>query len=155
MISAGKVDVFDIYEDNLVKAVLDIKPANKGHMVLFPKEHFQIMGLMHDELVMHMFKIANMLSRAVFDAMKAQGTNVYVANGQAAGQLVQHVLVHIIPRFKDDKITIPWQAKEFSEEEMKNITKEIKSKIFIKKEETVKKEVKIEEIKEERRRRLP
>ena len=71
LIIDGKIDAYDIYEDSMVKAVLDIKPANKGHVVLFPKEHYQIMSLMPDKLVEHIFKIANMLSRAVFDGVKA------------------------------------------------------------------------------------
>ncbi|MBS3108755.1 HIT family protein [Candidatus Woesearchaeota archaeon] len=153
LIIDGKIDAYDIYEDSMVKAVLDIKPANKGHVVLFPKEHYQIMSLMPDKLVEHIFKIANMLSRAVFDGVKANGTNIYVANGNVAGQISNHVLVHVIPRFNDDHIVIPWKSKEFSEEEMKNITKEIKSKIV--KKEDVKKEVKIEAIAEREKRRIP
>lgn len=145
MVSEGKIESFDVYEDNLVKAVLDINPASKGHILLFPKDHYPISSMMSDELTSHIFRIANMLSKAAYEAMNAQGTNIYVANGQAAGQNLQHVLIHIIPRYKDDGLAIPWQGKKVENEYLKKIAAEIKSKILIKKKEE-KKEIKIEKV---------
>ena len=57
------------------------------------------------------------------------GTNIYVANGAAAGQAVGHVLVHIIPRFEGDKVVIPWAGKEIKEKEMKKIASDIRKKV--------------------------
>ena len=154
-ISHGQIKSFDVYEDDFVKAVLDVNPANNGHVLLFPKEHYSLMAMMDDKMVMHLFKTANMLSKAVFEGMKAQGTNIYVANGKAAGQVLQHVIVHIIPRFDNDNITLKWEGKKLNEDEMNNAAKEIRSKIAIRKEVAEeKKEVKIVNVPDGRR-RLP
>ena len=154
-ISHGQIKSFDVYEDDFVKAVLDVNPANNGHVLLFPKEHYSLMAMMDDKMVMHLFKTANMLSKAVFEGMKAQGTNIYVANGKAAGQVLQHVIVHIIPRFDNDNITLKWDGKKLNEDEMNNAAKEIRSKIAIRKEVAEeKKEVKIVNVPDGRR-RLP
>ena len=145
MVSEGKIESFEVYEDSIVKAVLDINPASKGHIILFPKDHHVISSMMSDELTSHIFRIANILSKAAYEAMNAQGTNIYVANGKAAGQTSQHVLVHIIPRYKDDGLTIPWQGKKFENEYLKKIAFEIKGKIVAGKKEE-KKESKIEKV---------
>ncbi len=142
LIASGDAESFTVYEDNLVKAVLDIKPASKGHVVLFPKEHYALTTFMSDELTGHMFKTANMLSKTIFGVVKAQGTNIYVANGFAAGQMVSHVMIHIIPRFENDKLVIPWKGKEIKNDELKIMADEIKSKIIIKKDLPKKEEVK-------------
>ncbi len=129
-IAEGKIETFVVYEDSLVKAVLDIKPANKGHVILFPKEHVPLMGMMNEKLISHIFNIANILGKAVFEAVKANGTNIYMANGKAAGQFVDHFLIHIIPRFEKDKVAFSWQGEKVNENEMKEIAKNIKGKIL-------------------------
>ena len=126
LISEGKIESFDVYEDSLVKAVLEIKPANKGHVILFPKEHFQIMSMMPDELISHILGIANMLSKAVFEGVKAQGTNIYIANGQAAGQFVQHFAVNIIPRFKDDSVGLKWSHTKYGDREIDEVADKLR-----------------------------
>ena len=128
-IAEGKIESISVYEDNLVKAVLDIKPANKGHIIVFPKEHISLMSMMNDKLTAHIFNVANMLGKAVFEAVKAKGTNVYIANGKAAGQFVDHFLVHIIPRFEKDKVAFSWPGEKVNENEMKEIASNIKSRV--------------------------
>ena len=125
-IAEGKIESISVYEDNLVKAVMDIKPANKGHIILFPKEHVPLMSMMNDKLTAHIFNVANVLGKAVFEAVKAKGTNIYIANGKAAGQFVDHFLIHIIPRFEKDKVAFSWPGEKVNENEMKEIANNIK-----------------------------
>jgi len=150
-ITEGKVPAKKIYEDDYLIATLDINPGNKGHVILFPKVHYEILSLMKD--VGHLFNVANMISSAVFEVTGAEGTNIYVANGLAAGQKMPHVVVHIIPRFKDDKVNFAWDKAEVSEEEMKELAKKLSSKFksikSVEKEETV--ETIVESSKELRR----
>ena len=150
----GKILAKKVYEDTYVMAVLDINPANKGHVILFPKYHFEILSLIKD--VGHLFNIANKISSAVFEVTKAEGTNIFVANGVVAGQRVNHVLVHIIPRFNNDKVNFTWDKINVNEEEINNIAKKIsealRNKLEIKKEEL---ENKIEEKSFKYQRRIP
>ena len=126
-IAEGKIASKVVYEDPYVMAVLDINPANKGHVLLFPKVHYEILSLMGD--VSHLFNVANKISSVVFEVMNAEGTNIFVANGLAAGQKAPHIAVHIIPRFKDDKVQFAWESKGIKEEEMSKLAKKIRAKL--------------------------
>ena len=126
-IADGKVSSKKVYEDDYLIAVLDINPANKGHVLLFPKVHYEILSLMDD--VSHLFNVANRISSVVFDVTNAEGTNILVANGLAAGQKAPHISVHIIPRFKNDKVQFAWEGKEVKEEEMTKLAKKISAKL--------------------------
>ena len=96
-IIAGKVQSRKVYEDDKVIALLDINPANPGHILLLTKEHYSIMPQIPDDEIAHVFMAAKSLSNAMLKSIDAQGTNIIVANGIAAGQRAQHFMAHIIP----------------------------------------------------------
>ena len=125
----GEIPVKKIYDDDTLLGILDINPANNGHTLLFPKEHHRVLSTVPQALVAHLFTVANSLSTAVFDAMQAQGTNILVANGPAAGQTAPHVLVNIIPRYAKDPVSIAWKGHKEEESQMESIAEKIKTKI--------------------------
>ena len=116
-IITGKVQSRKVYEDDKVMAILDINPANPGHILLVTKEHYSIMPQIPDEEVSHIFKAAKSLSNSMLRSVDAQGTNIIVANGIAAGQRAQHFMVHIIPRKENDGVgfILPQNTMEHSE----------------------------------------
>ena len=59
---------------------------------------------MKDQQLGHLFVVAKKLSQVLLKALRAEGTNVFIANGQIAGQRAQHVILHLIPRKEGDKI---------------------------------------------------
>lgn len=103
-IIAGKVASKKIYEDEKVLAVLDINPANPGHILLLPKEHYAILPQLPDEDIAHVSQIAKQLSKAVIKALKVEGTSIFAANGVAAGQRASHFMLHVIPRAEEDGV---------------------------------------------------
>ncbi len=103
-IAAGRVASRKIYEDDKVVAVLDINPANPGHVLIVPKEHYVIMPQIPEDVLEHIGMIAKGISHAQLKAFKAQGTNIFVANGVAAGQRAQHFMMHVIPRMERDDV---------------------------------------------------
>lgn len=105
-IISGKVASKKIYEDDKVLAILDINPANPGHIVLLTKEHYQIMPQIPDDEIAYLFMVAKAISHACLKALKAQGTNIFIANGMVAGQKASHFMLHIIPRMEVDNIKI-------------------------------------------------
>jgi len=156
MIAAGKIPAKTVYEDSFVKAVLDINPANKGHVIVFPKQHYPFLSMIPENEIARIFQVANKLSQVVFEATKAQGTNIFVANGQAAGQNAPHVLVHVIPRFDNDKVGLIWQPKKIDEKDMEEIATKIKEKkITIGQEKPVIEEVKVEKEEIDEFQRIP
>lgn len=137
-IASGNIKAHVVFEDNVFIAVLDINPANKGHVILFPKEHRYALFDMTDNEIAEMFKLANKLNNAAHDAVNSDGTNVLVAVGEAAGQRIGHLIVHIIPRFKNDGLDFSWDLKKISEAELEKIAELLKSKLKVEKKEEVK-----------------
>ena len=127
LMGQGKIPVKTVYEDGEVKAILDINPANKGHILLFPKDHAGVLAQVPDNIIKKMFSVANKLATAMFEATKAAGTNILVANGPVAGQTAPHVIVNIIPRFEGDKIAIGWQPTKADDAELESLAEKIKN----------------------------
>ena len=122
-IISGKVQSRKVYEDDLVIAILDVNPANPGHILIMPKEHYSIMPPMPDDEISHIFIVAKALSNASLRALEAQGSNIIVANGVAAGQKAQHFMIHLIPRMENDNIGFEIPQKSIPEEELQSISK--------------------------------
>ena len=116
-IISGKVQSRKVYEDEKVIALLDINPANPGHILLLTKEHYSIMPQIPDDEISHVFMAAKSLSNSMLRSIDAQGTNIIVANGIAAGQRAQHFMAHIIPRKENDGVNfvLPQKAMEQNE----------------------------------------
>ncbi len=128
-IVSGKVQAKKIYEDDKCLAVLDINPANPGHILLLPKEHYAIMPQIPDEEIEHIFIVAKALSNAALKSLEATGTNIIVANGPAAGQKAQHFMAHIIPRKENDDLSFNLPQNTIAEKELDSIMKKVSAKL--------------------------
>lgn len=117
-IVSGRVQAKRIYEDDKVLAVLDINPANPGHVLLLPKEHYTVMPQLPEDEIAHIFMVAKALSNSILRSLEAKGTNIIVANGPAAGQQAQHFMVHIIPRKDGDNLQFVLPQNKISEAEL-------------------------------------
>jgi len=129
-IISGKVNSRKIYEDDKVCAILDINPGNPGHILLLPKEHYSIMPQIPEPDVGYIFMVAKALSNTCLRALKCHGTNIFVANGVAAGQKAPHFMIHIIPRKDGDGLTsfsIP--EKKLSEIEFDALYEKLKKAV--------------------------
>ena len=120
-IVAGKVQARKVYEDDRVIAILDINPANPGHMLLLTKEHYSIMPQIPDDEVAYVFMVAKALSNSMLRSIDAQGTNIIVANGIAAGQRAQHFMTHIIPRKDNDGVNFVLPQKTMEDKEIESV----------------------------------
>ena len=125
----GVVNSRKIYEDDKVVAILDINPANPGHTLLLPKEHYTILPQIPEDLIAHLFIVAKAISKALLKALKATGTNIFIANGAAAGQRAPHFMIHIIPRTEGDSIKVfelpESRVKEEELEKLRSVVSQI------------------------------
>jgi len=137
-IIAGKVQSRKVYEDEHVLAILDVNPANPGHILIMPREHYSIMPQIPSDEVGHIFLVTKALSNASLRALEVQGSNIVVANGVAAGQRAQHFMVHLIPRKDNDDINFQIPQKTLSEEELQKIKYALSESLGTKTEETEK-----------------
>lgn len=110
----GKIPSKKIYEDADCVAILDIRPANPGHVLVMPREHYAVMPQIPAGILQHCFIVAKALSKTMLQALNAQGTNIFVANGPAAGQKANHFLIHLIPRKTEDGINLGWHEQELA-----------------------------------------
>jgi len=127
-IISGELPSLKVYEDDYIFSFLDINPINPGHTLVIPKNHHHDMISTPDDLVSKLWLAAKKISIAVKTVTNADGINFGVNNGEAAGQDVLHIHIHIIPRFKHDDFT-NWPTKKFNQTEAKNIAEQIKNKL--------------------------
>lgn len=92
-----------VYKDNRIIAILDIRPVNEGHTLVIPKKHYENIYEIPDEEVAYLFTIAKRVANAVKKATNADGISIFQNNGRAAGQVIFHVHVHIIPRHEGQR----------------------------------------------------
>lgn len=117
-----------VYEDEHVLAFLDINPVNPGHTLLLPKNHSRNILEINEKDLAHIMAVLPKVARAVKEGVKADGINIHINNEGAAGQVILHTHIHIIPRFSDDGIRM-WHGKSYEEGEMEQVSKNIISNI--------------------------
>lgn len=119
---------FVIYQDKFAIALLAPQPAAEGHIIVATRNHAPILESVPDEVLSHLFIIANRISTSVFELLKARGTNITVNNGIPAGQEIPHFHINIIPRRENDPLDFKWQPLQMTHEEMEQIAAKVKDK---------------------------
>jgi histidine triad (HIT) family protein len=125
-IVAGEIPVTRIYEDDVVLAFLDIGPVSDGHTLLISKQHFQRVHDCPAEVLGQVCSRLGKVAKAVAGAMAAEGYNLLCNNGRAAGQLVEHLHFHIIPRNSGDGVFDQWPSYKYAEGRMKTVAEKIR-----------------------------
>ena len=98
----GEIPTKKTYEDNNFIAFLDIKPKADGHTIIISKNHFRNLLDMPTTLGNEMLEAIKKVSLDLIKQKKGTGFNLIVNNESAAGQVIFHTHIHIIPRKKDD-----------------------------------------------------
>ncbi len=114
----GQIPAAKVLETYHAVAFLDIHPVNPGHTLILPKAHHPHLADLPDELSAHLASLLPRLCRAVRAATGADGLNLIVNNGESAGQTIDHLHWHIIPRFRDDTVDWPWPHGEYVGDEL-------------------------------------
>lgn len=102
---AGEASI--CYEDGDAVAFMDIQPVNAGHVLVVSRRHYEKFEDVPKELALHLFSVAMSLVPAVKKVANAEGMNIVVNSGSAAGQDEPHYHVHVIPRCTGDGFDIP------------------------------------------------
>ena len=110
-----------IYEDEDFNVILDAGPATKGHALILPKEHYDNLYELPDELVAKAMVLAKKLAVNAKEKLNADGVNIVQNNEEAAGQTVMHYHLHIIPRYNNDGQHILWNPTTPEADELTDI----------------------------------
>jgi histidine triad (HIT) family protein len=125
----GQIPVTKIYEDEVVLSFLDIGPVSDGHTLVIPKQHFERLHDCPPKLLGQVGSRLGKITKAVTAAMDSQGYNVLCNNGRAAGQLVDHLHFHIIPRNSGDGVFDRWPACKYQEGKIEEIADRIRKNL--------------------------
>ena len=104
---SGKLEVSLVYQDDRCSAFLDHQPINPGHTLVVPNRHAPNLAGLDEEEGAHMFRVARHIAAALRNCeVKCEGVNISLADGEAAGQEVFHVHLHIFPRYVGDGFSV-------------------------------------------------
>ena len=105
----GEIPSTTIYEDDIVKCILDLSQAGVGHTLVIPKKHFANVLEIDPDTFGYAMKIAKKIAAALRKTFNCDGINILNNCGEAAGQTVFHLHIHVIPRFINDTVDIKWK----------------------------------------------
>lgn len=121
----GKIPSARVYENEHVLAFMDIAPANPGHLLIIPKQHYRNIFDMPADVGNKIMEAAIPLATAIREALKPDGLNLFQSNEPAAFQTVFHFHLHLIPRWEGDPLRLPWRPSEGNIDEINNIASKI------------------------------
>lgn len=129
-ILADEIPSSVVYEDDDFRAILDVNPAARGHVIILPKNHAANIFELPDEDASKIFIVAKKIAAAMKKTYQCDGVNILQNNGEASGQTVFHLHVHVIPRFEGDTdhINIGWKPGE-TPIDLEDIAAEIKANL--------------------------
>ena len=128
-IAAGEIPSATVYEDSICRVILDVNPANKGHALIIPKEHFDNIYSMDAETAAKIFTIATEVAKAQKAELNPDGLNILQNNGEVAGQTVFHFHMHLVPRYIKDNVTMTWIPGKADTEELSALSKALRKRI--------------------------
>lgn len=115
-----------LFENDTNLAFLDIFPISNGHTIVIPKNHYKNLEDIPSGELTDLFKVVKKLSNKIYEKLKIDGYNILQNNFSAAGQIINHFHVHIIPRRREDgKFQLLIPREQSKEEELKKTLKTI------------------------------
>lgn len=100
---SGELEVSFVYQDELCVAFMDIQPVNPGHALVVPRRHAAYLADLDTEEGAQIFRVAQRAAAALRQCgVRCEGVNFFLADGEAAGQEVFHVHLHVLPRYSGD-----------------------------------------------------
>lgn len=101
-------DAVIVWEDELTVAFAPLKPATRGHTLVVPKAHVARLWELSERDAAAIMSTTLAVSRSLRETLQPDGLNIIQSNGAAATQTVDHVHVHVVPRWRWDRMTLRW-----------------------------------------------
>ena len=115
-----------IYLDVEFKLILDRFPSNIGHVLILPKKHYADIFEIDEEVAGRLFKLAVRVAKHMKEVLGLEAMNLVQNNGTMAGQTVHHFHLHLIPRYKDDKVSVKWEQLDLTDEQIAEVQAKLK-----------------------------
>lgn len=110
----GELPSKTVYEDEIIKVIMNINPNTNGHLLVLPKEHFVNIMDIKDEVITHSLKvIRESLFPLLKERLKCEGLTL--AENNELGQEIKHFHIHLIPRYPDDGADFNYDESKLSD----------------------------------------
>lgn len=128
-LASGEFSSATVYEDDDFRAILDIAPAAKGHIIILPKKHMADLLEIDSDVASKALMVASKIAKAQKKALKCDGINLLQNTGTAAWQSVFHLHIHLIPRYEGDEVSVPWKTLSYEDGEADKYAAMIKAEL--------------------------
>lgn len=128
-IVSGAIPSVKLAETDSAYAFMDIGPIARGHALVIPRAHYTDIFHMPPAEVAALHELVARIAPVLRDVVGAEGLNVLQNNGTVAGQVVNHLHVHLIPRWADDGIKWPWPARKADPAELQRIAVDVSRRL--------------------------
>ena len=125
-IISGEFSSYTLYEDDDFKVIFDISPVSDGHAILIAKNHYKNLFELDDEVASKALVVAKKVATAMREELNCDGFNLLQNNEAIAGQTIFHFHIHLIPRYKDDNVSLVPTPGTINE----TFAKELSDKIY-------------------------
>jgi len=119
-----EVPAYIVYEDEYSVAFLDINPISLGHILVVPKKHYERITDMPEDYLKEFMASVQKVAK-IIETKLSRDYNIVVNHGSKAGQIINHVHFHIIPRYGQEQLFI-WTTHKLTEEEAEKILDTLK-----------------------------
>jgi histidine triad (HIT) family protein len=117
-IVAGEIPAQIVAQDDRTVSFMDIFPGSRGHALVIPRRHSRDLWEIEPEDLTAVVQAARHLAGRVRDRLGADGVNLINSNGAAAWQTVFHFHVHVLPRYENDPLRLPWTPAQGDPDEI-------------------------------------
>ncbi|MCB0354342.1 MAG: HIT family protein [Bdellovibrionales bacterium] len=122
-----------IYRGARVSAFLDVQGILPGHCLVVPHDPVSSAEELEDSLARELFSVAISIAKGCRQGIvSCEGVNIWLSDGKAAGQEVEHLHVHVVPRRTGDTFKVDYQADPWCESrrpELDKFARQIKSEL--------------------------
>jgi histidine triad (HIT) family protein len=123
---AGEIPGEIVDSDDRTVTVMDINPATRGHVVVIPREHAEdLLSVSEEDLAATMAAVRRIATR-MQETLGPDGFNILNNMGRVAWQSIFHFHVHVIPRYRDDPLQLPWLPEPADPAELASTASEIR-----------------------------
>lgn len=124
-IVAGEIPAVKVHEDEMTMAFMDSSPGTRGHLLVVPREHVADIHAITETDLGAVARTAQRMAGRIVERLGADGVNVIQNSGAAAWQSVLHYHVHVVPRYQDDPLRLPWTPAPGDPDEIAAVAKEL------------------------------
>jgi histidine triad (HIT) family protein len=125
-IASGEGTAEIVASDEHTVAFLDINPATRGHSLVIPRNHAESLFQVDEDDLLATMAAARRLAQRMRETIEPDGINILNSTGRAAWQSVFHFHLHVIPRYVDDPLTLPWVPGPADPGELSRVAEELR-----------------------------